>query len=285
MKLNLLYALFALAMAFTLFQSNSQGRAQRAGAGNTGAPGDENRTCINCHNNNPAISVSLNIEASDATGTVVTEFTPDSTYTLKVTINTDMGSPEGFGFQITALNAEINQPGDDVPDWSDPADNVRIITVNATGRTYAEQKGPSSTNEFTAKWKAPEAGSGVVTFYACGNGINGNGATSGDAAACNTLVLNEATVVNTNDLDEELSIAIGPNPASHFVNITSTLQEADDYNIQFFTLNGQLVQTHNQYLPAGQQNTTIDISDLQKGIYLIRVDNGQKAVNTKLFKL
>lgn len=285
MKLNLLYAFFALALGFTLLQSSSQGRANAADSGNTGAPGDATATCITCHGNNPSVDVSLAIEASDGAGNVITEFIPDSTYNMKVTITTNMGSPEGFGFQITALNAELDQPGDGVPDWSDPSDNVRIVTVNASGRTYAEHKGPSSTNEFTAKWKAPETGSGVVTFYACGNGINGNGSNSGDAAACNTLVLNEATIVNTNDLEENLSIAIGPNPASHFVNITSTLQEADNYNIQFFTINGQLVQTHNQYLPAGQQNTTIDISDLQKGIYLIRVDNGQQAVNTKLFKL
>lgn len=283
MKNRILSTAFGLLLAICLFQSNSSGRANAAGSGNTGAPGDSNSTCITCHGNNPDIQVDLNIEATNADGLAVTQYEPAATYTLKVTLDPQMGSPSAYGFQMLSLNAPLDMNGDAINSWVNASSNTNIVEVS--NRTYIEHISPSSSNEFTVDWVAPSAGAGVVTFYACGNGVNLNGATSGDNADCATFVFEEAVVSSTQELASAFDLSIAPNPARDFIQLTSYISNTTNYQVEIYSLSGQLMRRQSNEFAAGEQITRLPIANLVGGIYIIRVSNGQESANLKFVKL
>lgn len=284
MKNTLIYTLFSLGLAFCLFQSSSSGRANAAGSGNTGAPG-EATTCITCHGTNASVQVDLNIEIQNADGEIVTTYLPETTYNLKVSITPTMGEPAAYGFQMVSINAPVDEDGEAINTWANASDNASIIDLSFVERTYVEHDGPSSTNEFTVEWTAPSEGAGVVTFYACGNGVNFNGSTSGDNADCQKLEFSEGIVSSTATQADGIDIQLAPNPAHDFVQLLSKLETSGSYSIQIFTLSGQLMQEQFHNLPSGEQNTRLDISQLPSGTYILRLGNPREAAHLKLVKL
>jgi hypothetical protein len=197
-RLNWIQLLFISAVGYFIFASNSNGRATAANSGNTGAPGEN--TCGQCHNGgNFGASVSIQVFAE---GSIVptTQFYAGNTYTVRVTVNNTMGSPGGYGFQLTALSGSENTP---VAGYSNLASNVKQKTITVqnafTGRTYLEHNGVTTNNVFQFSWTAPANLADAVTFYAAGNVVNGTGSTSGDAVANTSLTIYPALNVS-NDI-------------------------------------------------------------------------------------
>lgn len=285
MKNRILYTAFGLLLTICLFQSNSSGRANAAGSGNTGAPGDASSTCITCHGTSAAIQVDLKIEATDAAGASVMQYVPEATYKFKVTVDVVEGTPSAFGFQMLSLNAPLEMNGDAINSWVNASSNASIVEISSTNRTYVEHSNPSSTNEFTVDWVAPTEGSGLVTFYACGNGVNFNGSTSGDNADCATFVFEEAVVSSTQELANAFDLSVAPNPARDFIQLTSNITTTSNYQVEIYSLGGQLMRRQSNEFAAGEQTTRLPIDNLIGGIYILRVSNGQESANLKFVKL
>lgn len=285
MKNRIVYTAFGLLLTICLFQSNSSGRANAAGSGNTGAPGDASSTCITCHGTSASIQVDLSIEATNADGVGVTQYEPEATYTFKVTLDPQMGNPSAYGFQMLSLNAPLDMNGDAINSWVNASSNANIVEISSTNRTYVEHANPSATNEFTVDWVAPSQGSGVVTFYACGNGVNFNGSTSGDNADCATFVFEEAVVSSTQELASAFDLSVAPNPARDFIQLTSNISNSGIYQVEIYSLSGQLMRRQSNEFPTGEQTTRLPIENLVGGIYIIRVSNGKETANLKFVKL
>lgn len=251
-----------------VLMANSSGRGNVSGQAVTGAPGDSNNTCATsgCHSSG-AFSPEANLIVNDANGNTVTSFFPGETYDVNLTIQTS-GNPSAFGFQMVALLGD-NSPA---TNWSDIGNNMQIVTLG--GRDYIEHDAPSSSNEFTAKWTAPEAGSGEVTFYYAANAVNGNGSPSGDGATNSSFVLNESTT-SSNDLDLEY-ISVFPNPARTFITISG---QKSEYEYSLFNLKGQQIMTSKF---SGE--TTLDISQLEIGLYFIMIENEGDIITKKVIK-
>lgn len=197
-RLNWIQLFFISAVGYFIFASNSNGRATAANSGNTGAPGEN--TCGQCHNGgNFGASVTIQVFAE---GSIVptTQYYAGNTYTVRVTVNNTMGSPGGYGFQLTALSGSENTP---VSGYSNLASNVKQKTITVqnafTGRTYLEHNGVTTNNVFQFNWTAPADLADAVTFYAAGNVVNGTGSTSGDAVANTSLTIYPALNVS-NDI-------------------------------------------------------------------------------------
>jgi len=171
----------------------------------------------------------------------------------------------------------------DVNLLSAPDDNVKLAFADNTGKWYAEHDGISATNQFHIMWHGPPTGSGPVTFYSCGNGVNGNGMSGGDAAACNTLTLTEDGMIATKEFEDENSLSVFPNPVSDLLNIESKLPVAGNYAISIFNQLGQLVLSDNK---AVQQNEIfqIDASQFPSGVYSILLENDESKVSKRFLK-
>ncbi|MEM1217955.1 MAG: choice-of-anchor V domain-containing protein [Bacteroidota bacterium] len=281
MKLKFVYPLFALAIGAFIFLGNSNGRAAAGNEGNTGAPGDNalnGRTCQNCHNGGP-LQVTLDIEVSKD-GALVSSYIPGQDYDVKVIINDALGNPSGYGFQMVA---EIDSDNSSTNSWSNPSSNTKTSSTT-DGRSYLEQNGTSSSNEFTATWTAPTVGSGSVTFYSCGNGVNGNGMTSGDGAARNELTLTEDEGSSTFDAQkEELAFNLLPNPVVSDFQIQTNHITNGQYKLSILTIDGKIQQQRTVLLTGGK-TAAIDASALSPGYYWVQLANERTTMIGKMLK-
>lgn len=286
MKLKTIYILFIGLLGVVLFMGNSNGRADGAGWGNTGAPGDQvlsngsPRTCQSCHATGNT-QVTLDINLLDEAGDAISDYMPGQTYDVSVVLNHAGGdAPSGYGFQALSL---IDSDESDVAGWSEPGANVKISTASNTGRSYAEQNGVSTENTFNFKWTAPADGSGSVTFYSCGNGVNDNGATSGDGAACTTLTVGEAFGVSTKEIANTLNLEVFPNPVNDILNLRFDVVLGGTYTVNMYNALGQLVQTKVQDAYTGENIIQLNCEELGSGIHLLRLENEKNVLTRKVY--
>lgn len=289
MKLNNIYIFIVILFAGYVFMGHSAGRADSQNWGNTGAPGDETlsngqpRTCISCHGGS-SIGVDLGIEIRNQDGSVLenNEYIPGTTYDMSVTLATTAGSPVEYGFQMVALTDSDEQ---EVNTWANTSSNTEIAFASNTGRTYVEQSVPSSSNTFTMEWTAPAAGSGGVTFYSCGNGVNNNNTTSGDGADCSTLSLAEAqtnSLVNLNT--DAIQLELSPNPAVDYLQVAINTQLQDNFELNILNMSGQKIHTQT-WIANTADMVDISIIDFPAGIYFVQLTNASYSNAVKWVKL
>ncbi len=259
-KLPIVYSLF-LVCAAVLWMSSSGGRATAAGQGNTGAPGDAGSTCITCHGGDN-ITVETVLTILDDMGDPITEYMPGETYRARLEVQyIDGNEPSAYGFQMVAL---ADMDDSDIAGFDNPDANTTVAVAVATGRQYAEHAGPNrETGLFEVDWTAPELGTGSVTFYAGGNGVNLNGSTGGDGADLTTVQLTESSSSSTNVALADL-IQLGPNPIRSQLSIQAD-QSLSEYQIHIFDHIGQSV--YRSTLSRSQ----IDASTWRAGLYLAQI--------------
>jgi hypothetical protein len=279
MKFKNLYTLLSILFLAYIFMAHSGGRADSQNWGSTGAPGDEtlangtSRTCITCHGGN-SFNIDMDINLATLGGSLIAdnEYIPGETYNMSVTINsTGSSTPSRYGFQIVALTDSNDE---EVNTWANTSSNAKIAFASNTGRTYVEHNNPSADNTFTMEWTAPEVGSGSITLYSCGNGVNGNGGTSGDAAVCTTLTLQEASTSSANSLaPAPFSVDVNPNPAADFINIYIDSPIQEDFTMNILNVNGQLMQSQEWSLNQSDNRNEIQVSELPAGMYFLQMIN------------
>lgn len=284
MKIRLVYFLFFALLGAAVLMGNKNGRASQANVGNTGAPGDEtiggtSRTCMSCHNTGP-ITAALGISVLDSANNSVTQFVPGQVYTARVTITASGTNLQGYGFQMIALR---NSNNTDLDGFSDiGTNNYKIVSIS-NGRTYAEHDNVSNANTFNVRWTAPVAGTGPVTFYAAGNGVNKNNNSSGDGADTEQLVLTEMTTsagapVNT------LGARVYPTMLTTNT-ITLDVPESGHYRVAVFDLSGHLMWENHTALPAGSAQLELPATEWPSGAYLLHVEQGGRRMSAKVVKM
>ena len=171
--MRIIYILFSVALATTLFMASSSGAGNVQQQDRTGGP-LSSQFCGLCHATgafNPSINVQV-LDGEDA----VSVYQPGQTYTLRVTITADEGAV-GYGFQAVALTGADNlQAGSFTA-----AMGTQVVTLN--DRDYVEHSQRSAANVFEVQWQAPTTGLDDVRFYAAGVAANGNGTSANDGAA------------------------------------------------------------------------------------------------------
>lgn len=260
LMLRSIYGLLFIVCISYMLLGHANGRAFSKNAGNTGAPGDETlgngdpKTCIACHATDNSVEVSIDIDLIHD-GQVVSEYIPNQIHTVKLSINTLMGNPVRWGFQMVAL---ANDGWEDTASWIQPGGGVRFATANSTGRLYAEHVFPLDTNVFDIKWRAPDVGTDSVSFFASGNGVNLSTTTAGDAADAAVISVGEGT-----------PLSIGKEPILKnlfYPSITNGLIKLDNPSrspVRIFNLEGV------RLLDFTAESSTFDLSILPKGIYIL----------------
>lgn len=191
--------------------SNRGGRAGSQNLGSTGAP-KELTVCKSCHNGPINVGISLNLLDGQDT---VNSYEPGKNYIIRVSIQHLSGNtPKAYGFQLTGLNAPINTDGPTISSISPLTSNVKINT--AQNRVYAEHNDRSTTPNFDVHWKAPDEGTGPVSFYAAGNGVNADNNLTGDGSAKISAQFNEKNINTSSRNYSSKSIGLYPNPATEF---------------------------------------------------------------------
>ena len=146
-------------------------------AGYTGAPDEVD--CTACH---------TSFEVNSGEGSVSISGLPDAYLPgQQVAVTVTVNHPDGFlyGFQVTAIDETGKEAGDLVPTDVDNTQE-RSTTINGQPRQYIEHTFSGTfplvfnQRSWTFTWVAPGTDVGPVTFYAAGNGADGNQEPTGD---------------------------------------------------------------------------------------------------------
>ncbi len=269
MQRYLLASLILFGLGIFLSFGNSNGPAAVQGKDRTGGPLADG-FCVNCHSSgafNPAISVQLFNEDLE----LVDKYQPNEPYTIRVTINADT-TAQRYGFQLTALYGADNLRAGTL--GSIPGTHVTVLN----NRQYAEHGQSSTNNTWDIPWTAPVDGVGDIRFYAAGIAANNSSTSSGDGATrLNDPVVIAEVTSGSNDLVAlTTDLQVAPNPVQTQANLSFTLRQAMDAQVQLFNLQGQLLYERKEQLAAGENNLTIDMSHLPRAHYRAVLTNGQQ---------
>ena len=146
-------------------------------AGYTGAPGEVD--CTACH---------TSFEVNSGEGSVSISGLPDAYIPgqqVALTVTVDHSDGFLYGFQVTAIDETGKEAGDLVP--TDVVNTQeRSTTIDGQPRQYIEHTFSGTfplvfnQRSWTFTWVAPATDVGPVTFYAAGNGADGNQEPTGD---------------------------------------------------------------------------------------------------------
>ncbi len=247
-------SIFSLGIITLFLTSSSGGRTD----GRSGSPGDANQDCGQCHGGSSASSVSM-IETDIPTSGYI----GGTTYNLTVTV-AETGATR-FGFQITAEHSSNAKAGTFAT-----GGNTEIYTSNSDQLATQNNAGIFGTDSksYTMEWTAPTAGAGDVTFYVAGNAANGDGGTGGDIIYTDSEAIAEdnsgATGIEENNNIN--SISVYPNPTTGSFKIAG-LEASAETAISITDTKGAIVKK------MTITNNLVDVSDLDRGLYFISVEN------------
>ena len=237
-------------------------------AGHSGDPLSDNSDCTSCHSGP---------EAQSQTGWITSDipldgYIPGSTYTITATAKATGHTK--FGFQISPQDTLGNILGTLVNTGTNTklTTDLNYITQSSSGTTGTD----SLSWEFD--WTAPAESSGEANFYGAFNITNGNGSTSGDTIMLSILTIKEFTTNIPDILGGGLKISLYPNPASDFVTI--------DVDNSILGSSYHVIDHAGRQILTGKISaviTTVDISQLEKGMYFIQVGS-QAKISFKVIK-
>jgi hypothetical protein len=250
MKNNLLYKslLFAgLGIAFIGFKSDSNGKG--GGSSSSGC------NCDGAANSNTIITI---VEAP------LNGYTPETTYTLNLTVANTLSGMTAAGFSIKASAGALS--------------TISGTTVKGGDLVHSSPKSLTlGAALWSIPWTAPAIGVGDVTVNFAGNIVNGNGNTSGDQYNTGSIkIAQNISASLTNTINNKIQIT--PNPCTNQLTITdaSILK-----NIQVLNLNGQ-----NCNIPVAMQgsNAVLHVENLSTGLYILSAIENGVISTTKFYK-
>jgi hypothetical protein len=262
MKIPYIFSPIVLGIGGLLWISASGGVADVQSKDRTGSPvSDVN--CTQCHSAGANFSSAAIMQFTDPSGAPVSEYLPGEKYALKVNIQS-IGS-NSHGFQVTGLLSDNSKAGTCVAQSS----NTQITPLN--GRWYFEPSNVVMGGNYEMEWTAPSAGSGPVTFYGSALTVNGNGTTVGDEYVnIPNLVIAEGSPNGVKDLEALVNFKVYPNPVNSNLLISSEILMS---RLEVMDLSGKTVINS----MVNEKSTSVDVSALKNGTYLVRVqtDNGE----------
>ena len=249
------------AILLLLFAEQAVTRSGTPPAGNTGAPGET--TCINslCHSGS-----AITGDISFTFGSDDTVYVPGQTYTIQVTTGS---ASIMYGFETTSLDPANSKAGTFIVT---NVGNTQIQTL--LGRDYMSHKNANSNSTWSFDWTAPVSDVGDITFYVTMNLANGNGFPSGDQIIKDVFIY---PIVDLNNVDtryneQDLWISQIQNKLS-IHSKTGMDGIASVYNI-----NGSNIVASRVFGTL----SSIQLPEITRGIYIVRIESNSKVVTRKL---
>lgn len=273
MKQSILGLMF-IALGCYCWFSNASGPGEVQNLDRTGSPVSPG-FCNECHGGGN-FGTEVTLQLLNDSDEPVTEYQPSTAYTLKISI-TATGA-EGYGFQSVALAGDNAGAGQ----FGSPANGTQITSIDS--RDYFEHSSRSNTGNFEIEWTAPEAGTGVVTFYAAGNAVNADFDVTGDLPDTTALTIEESIASGLRDnLASNIRLLVFPGFAE--TEITARWSpEVSAEHLSISDLAGQPL--YGQKIRNITDNQLhIPVVDLPTGIYFVRLTTNMGFQTQKFVKL
>lgn len=219
-----------------------------------------------------------------------TGYSPAPPFELLKIDNMKVNSTSGGVCDVMVLHQSTDAPS--------PADFIELNSVWLLGMTYGQHSNymqktvfdysigfrhPDSANPYKYYFlPVDELGLAGKAFYVVTSGFfnttaNSNGEPFGLWAVVPTggKMVELSDVTGVDDVNNSLDIAVYPNPARQVIHVVSN-SNARIASVEFVNLAGQLVKKQ----PVGfvSSSTHVDVSDLQRGMYLMKIYTQNSAV-------
>lgn len=284
MKKHLLIGSSLIALLSIMNTGTVNSKQGNPPAGNAGDP-VTNSSCVSggCHGGQVGAANANNLTLTIGTGTPTDPldnsfvYTPGQQYNIGFLINAFTGR---YGFQIVALNSSNTQAG------TMTVSNAATTKINSSGgRQYMGHLNASSTKNWTFKWTAPAAGTGLVTFYYAFATEDTDGNPGSNVIYKGNVSIEPllSSVENISDKLEALNIY--PNPVENELGISFNMLKAENLKAELYSIDGQVSKgLMNEELSAGIFSRTFNVNELPTGIYLLKLQTGNATVTKKIFK-
>lgn len=252
MKKNYIFKflLFSIPFAAFLLMSLSGGRDGAF----SGSPGDGGANCTTCHSGTVNAS-----NVSVTTDIPITGYEFNTEY--NITITNSAGTARN-GFQVTAEKTDNSKVGAF-------AAGTGGFTQAVNGNTRATHTSSGNgQNTWTVKWTSPASEQGRITFYAASVASNNDGSTAGDqvftgnSGSVPSLSISEAKL---------LKFEMFPNPSSDMVKVQLPSGTVNA-SVSMYDYVGRLVYSKK----ITTVDNTINVQELSKGMYILRVTTEDK---------
>ncbi|MEZ4688487.1 MAG: choice-of-anchor V domain-containing protein [Bacteroidia bacterium] len=275
--MNKLYAVCSLAIVLMVgLGSNLISRSAGAPAGRSGSPIDAG-TChaAGCHisgtavNGGPgSVSITTDIPAEG--------FIAGQSYEITVTV--EEGGKSRFGFEASVYGENTNKTAGTTV----ISDMARTQALNSGGNTWVTHRFNGITsvdqNSFSFNWTA-DANNDSVTIYAVGLAANANGNNSGDLVYSTNAGAARQFGVSVDEPLTLVELQAYPSPATDRLQVEFNSTVFGEGVISLVDMQGREVYRFEDDLVPGPFRHTIDVSNLNSGIYNLRASlNGKNKI-------
>lgn len=254
-------------------------------AGRTGSPSEQ--TCVGCHTGsviNDGVG-SVVITSPDLTNW---EYMPGDTYNIEVTVSRTGALLFGFGLECLT-NVSVPQNAGVLLVTNSTQTQILSATVNTVSRKNMTHKLNSGlandTKTFSFKWIAPATNVGNVTFYCAGNAANNNGAKTGDHIYTTSQLVVPAFGAGIPESGETNDgFSFFPNPTNGNIFVHFAAPAGENVTFTLYALDGKIAGPQYTFRGDGNmQTSSVELpADLAPGIYLLKMENGDKVAVKKV---
>lgn len=282
MKLKRNSLLMALAVAGILLSNyqTSQSKIAQPPAGNDGGPNGfpPGQTCAQCHSGgglrDGAGLAEITFDDGSTTAAIDSfKYVPGTQYA--VTFHPTFTATR-YGFQMSVLNSSNQSTGT----WAVTNSTNTVIATGAASTKYISHKDANSNNTWTFNWTAPATDIGEITFYYAFVGANGNTQENGDTVyhAFRDVAADAGTGIAKQPV---ANLSVYPNPATNNIQVRFHT-EMDKATMNLYSFDGKLVKEFTAETGTGLINKTLNLEDVNAGIYLLQVKAGEKQSTLKI---
>ncbi|HTF05748.1 MAG TPA: choice-of-anchor V domain-containing protein [Bacteroidia bacterium] len=249
-------------------------------AGRTGSPGES--TCTGCHTGSVINDGVGSVVISSPDLGINWEYMVGDTYTINVTVSRPAAPLFGFDLEALTSAAQPQNGGTLIVTNTNETHilNATVMTVVRKNMTHKLNGGlGTGTKTFSFKWAAPTTNVGNVTFYCTGNATNNNGAKTGDHIYSTSQIVTPALGSGTLETETApLDFIMFPNPANENIFVTYSAPAGEQVNFSLVTIDGKEVNPVYTFRGTGATETSSLVlpADLAAGIYLVRMESGEK---------
>lgn len=167
--------------------------------------------------------------------------------------------------------------------------------VNTNQTTTSNVAMALYTYDLTTGYIYKPSGYEMFTYYPVSGGgcvlpngkilITGGTISSNFDAHPYSFIANPDNITGINEVEKSIDILnIYPNPVTDVLNFTYNVEKGTSGKINIFDINGKLLISKQLSINAGANSVFLDVSNLAKGIYVLKLDNNGKTFYQKFIK-
>ena len=208
--------------------------------------------------------------------TAVTEYTPNTTYNVIVTINTTNAKN---GFQILPLD-----PTNAMAGTVTATDATNTKTAVISGKTTLTQKSAGTAfNSWTFQWTAPSTNVGTVTFYLATNVTNSSNSDQGDVIYVSQHLFGSQAGLVTNG--QEISTNVNFIPSTNSLKLKLNTAVSGEVAVNVVDLSGKSVLFEKLgNVTDGENEWNVRLgNEITSGIYVVHVNVNNNYTSKKIY--